>query len=121
MTHRRSTTTTGVVLALTLTAGLTGIASAQPLTLRYKWTKGEEVKYRVTQQTTATFSGLPNGMANMNVETTVAQVIRSVVKDVAPDGTATVEQVYESIRMDINSPMVRLRPSTARTEMARRT
>ena len=57
MTRRNSTTTTAVV-TVALIAGLTGIASAQSVTLRYKWTKGEEVKYRVTQQTTATVSGV---------------------------------------------------------------
>ena len=118
MTHCRSTTTTSAVLALTLIAGLTGIASAQPVTLRYKWTKGEEVKYRVTQQTTATVSGLPDGMGNMNVETTMAQVIRSVVKDVAADGVVTVEQVYESIRTDINSPMARVTFDSANRDAA---
>jgi len=118
MTHCRSTTTTSAVLALTLIAGLTGIASAQPVMLRYKWTKGEEVKYRVTQQTTATVSGLPNGMGNMNIETTMAQVIRSVVKDVAADGAVTVEQVYESIRMDINSPMARVTFDSANSDAA---
>ena len=118
MTHCRSTTTTSAVLAVTLIAGLTGIASAQPVTLRYKWTKGEEVKYRVTQQTTATVSGLPDGMGNMNVETTMAQVIRSVVKDVAADGVVTVEQVYESIRTDINSPMARVTFDSANSDAA---
>ena len=118
MTHCRSTTTTSTVLALTLIAGLTGIASAQPVTLRYKWTAGEEVKYRVTQQTTATVSGLPDGMGNMNVETTMAQVIRSVVKDVAADGAVTVEQIYESIRADINSPMARVTFDSANRDAA---
>jgi hypothetical protein len=104
MTGRNSTTAT-VVVTVALIAGLTGVASAQSVTLRYKWTEGEEVKYRLTQQTTATVSGLPNGLGNMKVDTTMALVVRSVVKEVAADGTVTLEQVYESIRMDINSPM----------------
>ena len=108
MTRCRSTITTSAVLALTLIAGLTGIASAQPVRLRYKWTKGEELRYRVTQQTTATVSGLPNGMGNLNLETTMVQVIRSLVKDVAADGSVTVEQVYESIRMDFSSPTAKM-------------
>ena len=64
MTSRNSATITAVVTAA-LIAGLTGIASAQSVTLRYKWTKGEEVRYRVTQQTTATVSGLQIGRAHV--------------------------------------------------------
>jgi len=117
MTSRNSATITAVVTAA-LIAGLTGIASAQSVTLRYKWTKGEEVRYRVTQQTTATVSGLPSGLGNMNVDTTMAQVVRSVVKDVAADGTATMEQVYESVRMDLNSPLARISVDSANKDAA---
>jgi hypothetical protein len=103
MTSRRTTTTTVVTVALI--AELTGIASAQPVALRYKWTTGDEARYRVTQQPTGTVSGPPNGLAGSNIEMTIVQVARSAVKDVSTDGTATMEQIYESIRFDINSPV----------------
>src|SRR5262245_5505176 len=107
MTSHSSTITTAVG-TLALITGLTGVAFAQSVTLRYKWTKGEEVTYSGTKQKTETVSGLPNGMGNMNIDTTMTQVVRSVVKDVAADGTVTMEQVYESIRMAIDSPMARM-------------
>jgi hypothetical protein len=112
-----STTTTAVV-TVALIAGLTGLASAQSVTLRYKWTTGEEIKSRLTQQTTATISGLPNAVGGMNVDTTMALVVRSVVKDVAADGTLTMEQVCESIRMDMNSPMARTAFDSANKDAA---
>jgi hypothetical protein len=93
------------VVTVALIAGLAGVASAQPVTLRYKWTTGDDVTYRVTQQSTATVSGLPNGLSNMNVDTTMTQIVRNVVKDVAADGTVTLEQMYESVRIDTTSPM----------------
>src|SRR6185503_10534986 len=90
----------------------------QTVTLRYKWNKGEEVRYRVTQQSTATVAGLPSGMGPMNIDTTMTQVVRSVVKDVAADGSATIEHVYESIKMDIDSPMAKMAFDSANKDAA---
>jgi Family of unknown function (DUF6263) len=104
--HSRMTST--AVLAVGLVIGLAEIASAQPVTLRYKWTKGEDVRYRVIQQSTGTVSGLPGGMGNMNIESTMTQVFRSLVQDVAADGTATIKQVIESVRMEANTPMAKM-------------
>jgi hypothetical protein len=35
----------------------------------------------------------------------MTQVIRTIVDDVSPDGTATLRQVIESVRMEMNNPM----------------
>src|SRR5687768_13139914 len=106
------------VLAAGLMGPLAAAVSAQPLMLRYRWTKGEEVRYRMTQQSTATISGLPGGMPDMNVVTTMSQVVRSVVEDVAPDGTATIRQTYESVRMNMDSPMAKMAYDSAAKDAA---
>ena len=96
------------VATAALVPGLSGSTAAQETTLRYRWTKGEEVRYRMSQESTATISGLPGGMADMTIDTLMSQVMKSVVEDVAADGTATIRQVYESVRMEVNSPMSRM-------------
>jgi hypothetical protein len=79
-------------------------AFGQDVTLQYRWSKGEDVKYRVVQQTTSQVSGLP-GVGEMNVEMNMSQVLRARVDDIAADGAATVTYVYESVRWDMKSPM----------------
>jgi hypothetical protein len=101
----------GLIAAAVVTAllpGLSGLTAAQEAPLRYRWTKGEEVRYRMSQESTATISGLPGGMADMTIDTLMSQVMKSVVEDVAADGTATIRQVYESVKMEVNSPMSRM-------------
>ena len=53
------------VAGLVIIASLFGasIAAVQPdIAIRYHWIKGETLRYRMTQQTTTTMSGLPGGM-----------------------------------------------------------
>ena len=90
-----------------LVAALFSSASlaAQDVTLRYRWTKGEEVRYRNTIQTDMQMSGLP-GMGDMNVSMTMVQVNKLVVDDIAADGTATIRSTTESIKMTMNIPMM---------------
>jgi Family of unknown function (DUF6263) len=95
-------------VTVALVPGLSGSTGAQDTTLRYRWTKGEEVRYRMSQESTATISGLPGGMADMTIDTLMSQVMKSVVEDIAADGTATIRQVYESVRMEVNSPMSKM-------------
>jgi hypothetical protein len=78
---------------------------AQDVTLRYRWTKGEELRYRTTAQTDMTMTGLP-GMGDMNVTTVQVQVHKMVADDVAADGAATVRVTYESMKMTMNMPMM---------------
>ena len=56
-------------LILTLLCG-SSIAARQDVTLRYRWTKGDALRYRVTQQTTTTINGIP-GMDNLTVEQSI--------------------------------------------------
>jgi uncharacterized protein DUF6263 len=102
-THRRSLVCLAV---LCIAAGSPRSAAGQDVTLRYRWTKGEELRYRTTLQTSATASGtgIPGGPGG-SVDQTMTQVIRTIVDDVSPDGTATLRQVIESVRIEMNNPM----------------
>ena len=98
------------IVAGAVALGLIGAATtsfAQEATLRYRWTKGEETRTRVTQRSSTTFSatGLPGGPGNGTVESSMSQVFRTIVDDVAADGTATLRLVIESVRMEIDSPL----------------
>src|SRR4030095_3960364 len=71
--------------------GLVGAATtsfAQDVTLRYHWTKGAQTRTRVTQQASTTLSGaaIPGGPGNGSVESSMSQVFRTIVEDVAADG-----------------------------------
>lgn len=90
-----------IVAALISSATL----AAQDVSLRYRWTKGEEVRYRNTIQTDMQMSGLP-GMGDMTVSMTMVQVNKLVVDDIAADGTATIRSTTESIKMTMNIPMM---------------
>jgi uncharacterized protein DUF6263 len=106
MSSRVAFLTAGVV-ALGLLCGPPLSAFHQDLTLRYRWTKGETIRYRITQQSATTISGLP-GMGEMNIEQSNVQIFRSVVQDVAADGTTTLQQAVESVKMEMTSPMINM-------------
>jgi hypothetical protein len=93
-------------VALGLVAAVTS-SFAQDVTLRYRWAKSEETRTRVTQQTSTTFSAtsIPGGPGNGSVESSMSQVFRTIVEDVAADGTATLSQVIESVRTEIDTPL----------------
>lgn len=92
---------TGVGLALLFALAGTALA-AQGVTLRYKWNKGEPVRYRTIQESTVTMSGVP-GIGEMTVVTNMTQVMALKAMDVAPNGNATVETTFESIKMEVSS------------------
>ncbi len=94
-------------IALMFVAALASSATlaAQDVTLRYRWTKGEEVRYRTTQQTDMQMSGLP-GMGDMNITMTMTQVNKFVVDAVTADGSATLRNTYESVKVAMNVPMM---------------
>jgi hypothetical protein len=95
-------TTTGAV-ALALLCGSTVFALRQDVTLRYRWTKGEAIRYRIVQQSTTTISGIP-GMGDMAIDQSNTQVTATVAEEVTPERT-TLRQVIESVKMEMNSPM----------------
>ena len=71
------------LVAIGVMTGPATLASEQDVTLRYRWTKGDNLRYRHTQQSTAAISGLP-GMGDMTVDSTMAQVFKVAAEDVAP-------------------------------------
>ena len=81
------------IVAGAVALGLVGEATssfAQEVTLRYRWTKGEETRTRMTQQVSTTIStAIPGGPGNGSVESSMSQVFHTIVEDVAAEGTAT--------------------------------
>ena len=75
-----------ILACLVAVSGSIPSAYGQTTTLRYQWVKGDQVRYRITQLTDATMSGLL-GIGEMRVEQYLVQVERMVVQDVAVDGT----------------------------------
>jgi hypothetical protein len=92
-------------LAMLALVGGVSLAAQQEVTLRYVWPKGETLRYKATQQTTATISGAPGAPTDVTLDQLLVQMLRNVPKEVAADGTATVEQTIESVQMDMNTPM----------------
>ncbi len=104
--HSRRVVTGLTVLTFgLLICGASLAAFRQEVTLRYRWNKGETLRYRMTQQSTSAITGLPGGMGDITIEQSTAQVYRVAAKDVAPDGTATLDEVIESIKMEMDAPM----------------
>jgi Family of unknown function (DUF6263) len=79
-------------------------AFAQDVTLRYRWMKGDKLRYRFTQQTSTTTTGVP-GIGDMTSEQTATQTFSIAVEDVATDGSAGLRQVFEAVRIEVNTPM----------------
>ncbi len=78
------------------------VAFGQGTTLQYRWIKGDDLRYRFTVQGSTTMSGMP-GVAEMQMEQTSVQVVRLKVLDVAADGSATLSQTVESMRMEMST------------------
>jgi len=115
MSSRMGFVTAGVV-ALGLLSGSSVSALRQDVTLRYRWTKGETMRYRIVQQNTTTISGLPGGMGDMAIDQSTTQTIRWVADEVAADGTTTLRQVFESVKMEMNSPMFAMSYDSAKPD-----
>jgi hypothetical protein len=79
-------------------------AVRQDAPLAYKWTKGETLRYRMTQTTDTTMSGLPGGMPDVTLNQVLNQAFKMTVDDLAADGVVTLSQVFESMRMEVMTP-----------------
>jgi hypothetical protein len=101
----RITTKAGLVAAILALAVVSAPANAflQDVTLAYKWTKGETLRYRIDQSTDSTMSGMP-GMPEVNLNQVANQVFKLTVDDLTADGVVTLNQVFESMRMDFTTP-----------------
>jgi len=79
-----------------------GLAHAQA-TLQYRWKQGEALVYKTTMKTTSTMSGAP-GADDVSFEQTMTQRIRLLAAAVAPDGSVTLHQTTEAVRIEMNGP-----------------
>jgi hypothetical protein len=84
-------------------------ANAQTVTLRYRWTKGETRTYRMATQSSSEITGMA-GAGPMTVSQGMAQVLKLTV---AADGTATIRQTFQSVRMESEGPMGKMLVDTA--------
>jgi hypothetical protein len=91
-------------LAVLTVAGGASLSALQDVTLRYRWNPGETVRYRMSQEATSQISGIPGG-GEFNVVQNTSQTFRAVTKSVAADGSATIEQIIDSVRMEMQGPM----------------
>ncbi|HEY7475156.1 MAG TPA: DUF6263 family protein [Vicinamibacterales bacterium] len=94
----------GSVAVALVVLGTGASLSGQEGVLRYRWTKGEALRYRIVQETNAAMSGIP-GIGEMNVRNVMTQIQQMTATDVAADGTATVQNKFESMRMEMGTPM----------------
>ena len=85
MSSRITFVTAAGAVALGLLCGPTVSALRQDVTLSYRWTKGETVRYRIVQQSTTTISGIPGGMGDMAIDQSTTQVMATVAEEVTPD------------------------------------
>ncbi|MCW5766699.1 MAG: hypothetical protein KIT68_12070, partial [Phycisphaeraceae bacterium] len=90
-------------VAVGLLALSAGAVAAEPVTLKYKWVKGEVIAYRMTQDTATEMKGLP-GMGDQKGTQKQIMGTRMEVKDVADDGAATVETTFESVKLTMEQP-----------------
>ena len=95
---------------------------AQGVTLRYHWTKGDALTYKMLILTTSQVSGM-QGRGDVKLQQTMTQMLKIAVDDVAADGTATLKQTFDSVRMEMDGPMGKFvydtaSPSTSANPMA---
>jgi hypothetical protein len=110
-------THTRPIAAMLLMFSALATASAgvlQETTLRYRWTKGETVRYRFTQNTVNVISGLPAGMPEMKVDLASTQVLRAQIEETGQEGPTTIRQVLESVQLDMNTPAGKMSFDSAR-------
>jgi hypothetical protein len=96
--------TLAVALFALIALGAAPILRAQGVSLKYRWTKGEVLNYRSTIKSHVVMSGVP-GMGEMTVGTTITQMTKMTTEDVAADGSATVRNLIESMKMEMATPM----------------
>jgi hypothetical protein len=101
---------TAIVVVFTLFSP--AVIAADQAQLEWKWTPGEVHRYTMTQDMDMTMEmgNLPEqaGAAGFgpNMKTTQHQVftLKEEVKELSPEGTATVEQTIESMQFDMDVP-----------------
>jgi hypothetical protein len=83
---------------------------AESATLRWKFTAGETLHYKMDQKTTTTMKP-----AGREIKTIVTQTIDSrwVVKSVAADGSAMISMTFDRIRNKVESPLSKMEYDTS--------
>lgn len=98
-THSRAWLAWLVLLAVTVAGAISPPARAQAtelVALRWKWTAGETLRYRSTQEMTQTVRGGDDREVTWLVSYALVQKVTAVT----PSGVATVEQTYESCQVN---------------------
>jgi Family of unknown function (DUF6263) len=101
----RITTNAGLLVATLafVVVSIPATAFRQDVTLAYKWTKGETLRYRIDQTADTTMSGMP-GMPEVTLNQVANQIFKLTVDDLTADGVVTLNQVFESMRMNFTTP-----------------
>jgi hypothetical protein len=95
----------GIGLLALAFCGAAADGFAQDVTLQYHWAAGDESRTRMTQQTSTTIpAGQLADAGGGSIESTMTQVFRTLVEEVAADGSATLQQVIESVRVEMRLP-----------------
>ena len=90
-------------ILLLLTLGAATARAQQPVALRYTWTQGDVLTYKMVVRTTSNITGGPQG--NSTIDQTMSQTLKISVSAVGPDGTPILRQSIESVAVEINGPM----------------
>ncbi len=83
---------------LTAFAVLSPLAGHDGVKLHWQLKTDDVLRYRITMESTMAMSMMPD----REMGSSMAMVMRENVKEVAADGTASIEFVYESLRMEMN-------------------
>jgi hypothetical protein len=90
------------IIALSLCSpALDTSAKTEDVKLSWKFKEGEVLRYRITQDMHQAISG----PADIEIESSVAQVIGEKVKSISADGLASLECTWEAVKVHMNLPM----------------
>jgi hypothetical protein len=91
-------------IALAAALLLAGAATAQETTLKYKWTKGDSVRYRITHDSNVKMTNVPMIGQTNSVEKRVFTLAINV-KDVGDNGVATLDVGVEALSVESEQMM----------------
>lgn len=91
-------------LVLTVLAVSAAAAAPAQTALQYRWKQGDAVVYRTTLKTDSTMSGM-EGTGDVSLSQTMTQRIKLLAAAIGPDGTATLHQTIEAVRVEMDTMM----------------
>ncbi len=80
---------------------LTAPAKSDDVKLAWKFKEGEVLRYRISQDMHQAITG----PTDIEIDSSVGQVIKEKVKSVAADGTASLECTWEAVKVHMSIPM----------------